>query len=219
MCASEAGATAGESPAGRIRLLANIYLNPLDHEINEGHRKQYRMVRYADDLVIPCPAGRGRQFKEQIRQWMTSRGLQLNEQKTRLVHIYQEGIRFPGFSLSGRRSAGGRAYPHVEPASGSCAALRGRLREILNHRTEWRTTAEVVGEVNAVVRGWSGYFHYGNSVRVFGKTQHWVRNRLRRWLWRKHACTRTLHGYYTNDLLHDHYGLWRMPHVAAWRKA
>ena len=134
-------------------------------------------------------------------------GLELNEQKTRLVYIYREGIRFLGFSLSGRHSERGRAYPHVEPAAGSCAALRRRLREILNHGTEWRSAAEVVGEVNAVVRGWSGYFHYGNSVRAFGKTQHWVRNRLRRWLWRKHACTRLLHGHYTTKLLHETYGL------------
>ena len=199
-------------------LLANIYLNPLDHEINEGNRKRFMMVRYADDFVVLCRAGQGRQAKEQIKRWMSERGLELNEQKTRLVHIYREGIRFLGFSLSGRCSERGRAYPHVEPAAGSCAALRRRLREILNHGTEWRAAAEVVAEVNAVVRGWSGYFHYGNSVRVFGKTQHWVRNRVRRWVWRKHACTRTLHKHYTNDLLHGTYGLWRMPTTAAWRK-
>jgi len=200
-------------------LLANIYLNPLDHEINESNRKRFTMVRYADDFVVLCPVGRGPQAKEQIKRWLTARGLELNEQKTRLVNIYQEGIGFLGFRLSGRRSERGRAYPHVEPAAPSCAALRGRLSEILNHRTQWRAIGEVIGEVNAVVRGWSGYFHYGNSVRVFGKTQHWVRNRLRRWVWRKHACARMLHGHYTNEVLHRQYGLWRMPPTAAWRRA
>jgi hypothetical protein len=29
----------------------------------------------------------------------------------------------------------------------------------------------VVGEINAVLRGWCGYFHYGNNTRVFGKVQ------------------------------------------------
>ena len=73
----------------------------------------------------------------------------------------------------------------------------------------------MVSEVNAVIRGWSGYFHYGNSAPVFGKVQ-WVRNRLRRWVWRKHACTRALYDYYTNERLHENYGLWKMPATAAW---
>lgn len=200
-------------------LLANIYLNPLDHEINGRTQKQATLVRYADDFVVLCGHGRGQQTREQIKAWMQERGLKLNEQKTRLVNIYEEGIRFLGFALRGRRSAGGRAYPHVEPAAGSCASLRGRLREILNHQSEWRAIAVVVKEVNAVVRGWSGYFHYGNSVRVFGKTQHWVRNRLRRWVWRKHACLRSLQTFYTNERLHETYGLWRMPTHAGWRSA
>jgi hypothetical protein len=163
-------------------LLANIYLNLLDWEINEGNRSYSRMVRYADDFVVLCPAGRGQQTQEQIKRWLTGKGLALNECKTRRVNIYREGIRSLGFRLNGRRSGRGRAYLHVEPEAGSCAALRGRLCEILNHYTEWRTIAGVVSETNAVLRGWCGYFHYGNSTRVFGKMQYWVCNRLRRWV-------------------------------------
>jgi len=46
-----------------------------------------------------------------------------------------------------------------------------------------------------------------------------MRNQLRRWLWRKHACTRLMHGHYINELLHETYGLWRMPTQAAWKRA
>jgi RNA-directed DNA polymerase len=150
-------------------------------------------------------------------QWLAGKGLALNERKTRQVNIYREGIRFLGFRLNGRRSRRGRAYLHVEPETGSCAALRGRLCEILNHYTEWRSIADVVSETNAVLRGWCGYFHYGNNTRVFGKVQYWVCNRLRRWVWRKHACTRALYGHYTDQRLHEAYGLWRMPATAAWK--
>jgi group II intron reverse transcriptase/maturase len=197
-------------------LLANIYLNPLDWEVNEGNRKQNRMVRYADDFVVLCPVGRGQQTQEQIKRWLEGKGLELNESKTRQVNIYREGIRFLGFRLNGRRSGRGRAYLHMEPEAGSCAALRGRLGEILNHYTRWRAIAAVVREVNLVLRGWCGYFHYGNSARVFGKAQYWVRNRLRRWVWRKHARTRALYDYYTNQRLHETYRLWKMPMMAAW---
>ncbi len=32
---------------------------------------------------------------------------------------------------------------------------------------------EAVDELNKLLRGWSGYFHYRQSTRVFSKTQHW----------------------------------------------
>ena len=44
------------------------------------------------------------------------------------------------------------------------------------------------GPHNRLMRGWSGYFHYRHSSRVFGKLRWWVNGRMRRWLWRKHAC-------------------------------
>jgi len=74
-----------------------------------------------------------------------------------------------------------------------------------------------VDELNQLLRGWSGYFHFRQSARVFGKTQDWVRDRLRRWLWRKHDCTKALWGDYPNKLLHDRYGLWRLPLRVSWK--
>ena len=35
-------------------LLANLYLNPLDHGVNDKTSGQAQMVRYADDFVIAC---------------------------------------------------------------------------------------------------------------------------------------------------------------------
>lgn len=198
-------------------LLANIYLNPLDHEINQGHAKRHTLIRYADDFVVLVPPGQGEEVRRRIGQWMEAAGLALNESKTRLVNLARDGIRFLGFSLRQRQSAKGSRYTHVEPAAASCAELRLKLRAILNHSSQWRSIAESVKGVNRVVRGWSAYFHHGNSTRVFNKVQHWIQNRLRRWVWRKHACTRSLHGHYTNALLHETYGLWRLPTRAAWK--
>ena len=48
-------------------LLANIYLNPLDHLMSrDGHQ----MVRYADDMVILCPsAAEAKQVLQTLREW------------------------------------------------------------------------------------------------------------------------------------------------------
>ena len=149
-------------------LLANVYLNPLDHGVNQRCVGQARMFRYADDFVIACRAGRGGEVRQRIKRWLEAKGLKLNETKTRMVDIRQEGINFLGFNLTWRQSLKGRQYLHVEPSQGSRAALRTHLRGILNHWTLWKPIAEVVKEANAVLRGWSGYFHFRNSTSVMG---------------------------------------------------
>jgi hypothetical protein len=73
--------------------------------------------------------------------------------------------------------------------------------------------------VNRVVRGWSGYFHYGNSAGVFSQMTYWLRNRLRRWLWRKHARRGGLQKHYANEQLDTRYGLWSLPRTAGWSAA
>jgi len=197
-------------------LLANLYLNPLDHQINEEYHKRHRMVRYADDFVVLSPVGQGGEVRAEIGQWLASKGLALNASKTRTVKVTEESITFLGFGLEVRRGQSGKSYPHIEVAGRSRQALREKLGGILNHRTRWRAIEEVVSEVNAAVRGWSGYFHYRNSARAFGKMQYWIDNRLRRWLWRKQGCRAGLYTHYTNTLLHAKHGVWRLPLTAAW---
>ena len=63
-----------------------------------------------------------------------------------------------------------------------------------------------------LVRGWIGYFHYANRAEVFDKMQWQMRERVRRWLWKKHAKTEAQYGNaYSNERLHDHYGLVNFP--------
>jgi len=199
-------------------LLANVYLNPLDHGANDHTQGQARMVRYADDFVIACRPGQSPGILRRLKTWLQARGLTLNEGKTRLVNIRQQGINFLGFNLTWRpnvRQPGG--YLHVEPAQKSRMALRQNIGDLLNHWTLGRPIKEVVEAVNRVLRGWAGYFHYGNSTRVMQHMSNYSRNRLRRWLWRKHACRRGLWAHYTDAWLHAHYGLYALPSIAGWK--
>jgi group II intron reverse transcriptase/maturase len=198
-------------------LLSNLYLNPLDHGVNEKTSGHARLVRYADDFVIVCRAGQSGKLLERLKTWLQAKGLTLNEAKTRLVNIQQQGINFLGFNLTWRQSRRGRGYLHVEPNQKSRRALRENLGEILNHWTLWRPDREVVAEANRVLRGWAGCFHYRNSTSVMGKMRRYSQNRLRRWLWRKHACQRALWTHYTDARLREHYGLYELPITAAWK--
>jgi RNA-directed DNA polymerase len=200
-------------------LLANLYLNALDWAVNEQVQGKPVLVRYADDLVILSALGQGLALRERLGKWLTARGLKLNEAKTRLVNS-REGFNFLGFRVRWQRSRRqGRWYAHVEPSAKSEQRLRDAVRAKLNHWTQGQRTPEVVADLNAQLRGWSGYFHFRHSSRVMGKLQDWVRERLRRWLWRKHGCRKSKWESYPDDLLHERYGLWRMPTRAAWKGA
>lgn len=199
-------------------LLANVYLNALDWAVNdpEQHAKPV-MVRYADDFVILCAPGQGNELIGRLRRWLDARGLKLNEEKTRKVHSH-EGFQFLGFRVRWQRSRlSGYWYAHIEPSAKSQQRLREAVRGQLNHWTLHRRTPETVSDLNRMLRGWSGYFHYRQSSRAFGKLNEWVRDRLRRWLWRKHNCTRALWSDYSKELLYDRYGLWRLPIRVSWK--
>ena len=197
-------------------VLSNLYLNGLDHAVNNRCELNPVMVRYADDLVIMARPGQGTGLRERLQRWTQARGLKLNMEKTRLVNSWQETFCFLGFAVSWRRSQRGKKYPHVEPSAKSRKKLREKVRTVLNIHTRNQPTEEVVDTLNSVVRGWSRAFYYANSTEVFGREQRYICNTMRRWLSRKHKRQR---GWttYTDEELHDRYGLWQMPTAAAWK--
>jgi len=199
-------------------LLANLYLNALDWAVNDPAQQGHpEMVRYADDFVILCTPGQGSELVERLRRWLDARGLKLNEEKTRKVNS-REGFDFLGFVVRWQRSRrSGRWYTHIEPSPKSQQRLREQVRRQLNHWTLHRRIPEALSDLNRMLRGWSGYFHYRQSTRVFGKTLRWVGDRLRRWLWRKHNRTKALWSAYPKEVLHNRYGLWRLPTRVSWK--
>lgn len=129
----------------------------------------------------------------------------------------KEAFHFLGFAVSWRRGKSGRYhYPHVEPSAKSQQHLRDAVRAELNHWTLWQGVRPSLERVNQILRGWSGYYHYRNSSQVFGKMKGWVDTRVKRWLWRKHACARALWTDYPNESLYQRYGLWPLPLTAGW---
>jgi len=102
----EAMLTAGSYGSGRLfptergtpqggvvsPVLSNILLTPFDWEMR--HRG-YQLTRYADDWVITCTsAAEAHAALEAARQILSTLGVQLNAQKTRIVHV-RHGFEFP----------------------------------------------------------------------------------------------------------------------------
>ena len=199
-------------------LLANIYLNSLDHQANQPETGA-KLVRYADDFVLLCRVGRAPALRQRLEAYLGAKGLKLNAAKTRTLDVQRgESFRFLGFEVTWRKSPRtGRHYVHVEPSGKSQTAIRETVREALNHWTLGESCTAQVRRLNAVLRGWGGYFYYGHCTRTFRRVQHWTQERLRAWLWQKYGRTHSRYGFFTNARLVGQYGLYQLPLLAPWK--
>jgi len=190
-------------------LLANLYLDRLDKEVNGRSELKARMVRYADDFVILSRPGQGQTLLERVKRWLNARGLKLNEEKTRLVDIRKEGIKFLGFSVSWRKQRlKGWGYAHVEPHTKSQQKLRDSVKQLLNHWTMGRGEGETIRALNRKLKGWKAYFRYGNPANVMGKMEYYLQDKLRRWLWKRHGKPAGMYERYSNAALREKWGLY-----------
>ena len=156
------------TPQGAVisPLLANLYLNPLDHEMEGRGRK---LVRYADDLVVLCRSREEAQrVLEELRVWTGKAGLTLHPTKTRIVNGTEEGFDFLGWHF-----CGGKKWPRKK----SLQKLRERLRP-LTRRQQGGCLAAIAATVNPILRGWYNYFRDSHGSDL-GVTDGWVRRRLR----------------------------------------
>lgn len=193
-------------------LLANLYLNSLDHGVNDDPTLDAKLVRYADDFVLLCRPGDGAVLYVRLKSYLERKGLKLNEAKTHVLNARAESFQFLGFQVAWRRSwRTGRHYPFVEPSPRARQKLRDTVRTHLSRWTTQESCAATVAAVNRTVRGWSHYFHYDNCTKTFAEMQRWLRQRLRGWLWQKYGRKPGFYSFFTDDRLHGQYQLFTLP--------
>ena len=205
-------------------LLSNCYLHLLDR-IWEKHQLRWklkaRIVRYADDFVVLC-AGKVDASLSTVRQVLDRLDLTLNETKTRIVDARQESFNFLGFEI--RVSKGlksGKSYPHVCPAPKSFAKIKERITHLTARERTPIPLENIVGSMNATLRGWSNYFHYRNSNGVLEKVKTHAEERLRTHLMKRHKVKdRGIgSGRFPSQQLYTKYGLYKVPTTAGWKTA
>ncbi|MDP8232349.1 MAG: group II intron reverse transcriptase/maturase [Candidatus Zophobacter franzmannii] len=156
------------TPQGAVisPLLANIYLNPLDHKMaNDG----YKMIRYADDFVILCKSRKEAETALSIvKLWCEEMKLTLHPDKTKVVSCDEEGFEFLGYRFH-------KNNKYV------CKKNIQRLRSKVSkytRRNNAHSMATIISFINPIIRGWFEYYkhsHISDSIGVDG----WIRMRLR----------------------------------------
>jgi RNA-directed DNA polymerase len=177
--------TAAGTPQGGIisPAAANMALDGLATRLKaqiKGQQKVH-LVRYADDFII---TGVSRALLEErvkplVVQFLKERGLELAEEKTRIVHIDQ-GFDFLGFNV---RKYQGKLL--IKPAASSIAAVKERVRGIIQPG-KGLPQGVLIRRLNPVLRGWGNYYRHVVSKDIFNDIDHAIWRMTWNWAKRRH---------------------------------
>lgn len=148
-------------------LLSNIMLDELDKELE---RRGHTFCRYADDCNIYVGSERsGQRVMESVKQFLTTKlKLQINETKSGVAQVEQR--QFLGYSLN--RDGDLFASPD------SIKRMKDKVRE-LTKRSRGRRFEVIIQSLNRYLPGWYQYFRLQKGVKLFERTDQWIRRRLR----------------------------------------
>jgi hypothetical protein len=147
-------------------------------------------IRYADDLVILVSGTREQAESEKaalgdyLRQ---STGLELSEEKTRISDL-AEGFEFLGHRvrLKWHRQFG--LMPRIEIPKHKRADLRYRVKQMTKRATINRSLSHLLRKLNPILRGWGNFYRFCTGAgQLFASLDHYVGDRLWRWLMKKHG--------------------------------
>ena len=167
------------------------------------------VVAYADDFVI-LSRNHARQALAWTKVVMTRLGLTLNEVKTSLKDARKERFDFLGYTFDPHYyKANGQWYLGASPSRKSVQWLKSKARQLLvpgNH-DPW---SEVLDRLNRLLLGWSGYFCYGTRRSASRGVDHYIYERARDFLARRHKVAGRGTRRFSCDVVYGETGLLRL---------
>lgn len=152
-------------------LLANLYLDPLDKELE---RRGISFVRYADDIALFVASERSaKRVLESITAWLRKHlDLEINEEKSGTGR--SDDSQLLGFRI--------HAAGDVSPAPKALKKLKERVRQLWDARQSL-TSKELRTQWQRYIRGWWNYFGYANWRRQVVALSGWIRRHMRKCFW------------------------------------
>lgn len=176
MGATDEWAPESGTPQGAVisPLLANIYLDPLDHLMSE---EGYEVVRYADDLVILCKSeDEAQRALQTLQQWVQQADLKLHPGKTRTVDLNEPGQSFEFLGYHFQTTGTGKISKW--PRDKSIQKLRHKIRPLTKRRTNGNSMECIITQLNPILRGFFEHFKDSNEAGL-RDLDAWIRGRLR----------------------------------------
>jgi RNA-directed DNA polymerase len=165
-------------------LLANIGLHGLENYIKSTNPK-LGVVRYADDFVVTArDKGSLEIIQDQIKQWLSTRGLELSAEKT-LITSMDEGFDFLGFN---HRHYDGKLLikPSKQKVLNFCNRIGSEIKALNGVEQE-----VVIKKLNPILRGFANYYKGVVSKETFSYISSRVWQYLWQWAKRRHPNKNT----------------------------
>jgi RNA-directed DNA polymerase len=186
-------ATEAGTPQGGIisPTLANMALNGLERElakhlsaklgVAKAKKLKVNVVRYADDFVITGISDEV--LESEVRPWVEAflrvRGLQLSEEKTRIVRI-AEGFDFLGWNF---RKYSGKLL--IKPAKKNVKTFYRKVEETISGNKTIKQK-DLIRLLNPMLRGWAQYHRPVVAKQAYSRMEYLIFGRLWRWSKRRH---------------------------------
>lgn len=187
-------------------LLANIYLDQLDKELE---RRGLKHVRYADDCNIYVSSEHAaRRVLEAISQWISKHlRLQVNAEKSGIGRVWER--KFLGFILT--------VALLIAASPQALAKFKDQVRNKWDARQPLRS-AQLRDQWRNYQRGWWAYYGRAEDRRSILKCSGWIRRHIRKCFWlrwhkasgRKAALARLGIPPSRRDIAHCGRGAWAM---------
>ncbi len=170
--------TKGTPQGGNLSpLLANIYLNQFDRELeNRG----LHFTRYADDCVICLKSEKAaNRVMTSITKWLKEKlRVEVNITKTKVAR--PTDIKYLGFGFYKRYDDTYRPKPHIK----SVERLKAKLKQLTIRRYSSSILSKIE-RINMVTRGWINYFRICDMKGWMEKIDRHLRFRLRMIIWKQ----------------------------------
>lgn len=152
-------------------LLANIYLHPLDLELE---KRGLSFVRYADDIAIFCASARSAErVLASVTAWI-ERELKLPVNRDKCGHGPSDGTSLLGFRLETDGT--------IRLAPQSVERLKTKVRELWDARQSL-TSGQLREQWQRYIAGWWGYFQLLENRWDVTDLSGWIRRHMRKCFW------------------------------------
>lgn len=162
-------------------LLANIYLNELDKELQS---RGLHFTRYADDCVIYVRSeAAAKRVMKSITRWLEEKlRVQVNITKTKVCR--PNDTKYLGFSFYIKNNKY-RPKPHLKSVQ--------KFKEKLHRysKRSWSVSMDYrISKLNPVIRGWINYFRICDMKGLMSRIDGWLRVRIRMCIWKQWKTAR-----------------------------
>ena len=169
----------------------------------KNNKNSLSLIRYADDFcIIHHDLEVIKTCKEIIEVWLKNIGLELNQEKTKILNSLKEhegntpGFNFLGFNIrqynvgkyqSGKNTHGKKLgfKTIIKPEDGKVKEHYQKLAKIINAHKAAPQQA-LINNLKPVITGWCNYYRAVCSKKTFQKVNYLLTKKLFRWGYRRH---------------------------------